>query len=910
MLTLLPPIKVIDLELSCPLTDIENLDGYMGVLGLVRLHGRPIGYVEAPILAGRCTATTLSQLIVNNHSCQIVSCLLQNGLSKLSENTTLQLNDLFEIPPPQSSSLFPLVTVAVCTRDRPSDLALCLGALNQLDYPNLDVLIVDNAPTNQATHDLITAHYPQFRYACEPRPGLNWARNRAILEAKGSIIAYTDDDVIVDPGWVRALAQVFTENPEVMAVTGLVVPYELETDAQIWFEQYGGFGRGFQRQWYRVAPGQRVPWQLLGTGRFGTGANMAYRRCVFEEIGYFDPALDVGTVTNGGGDLEMYFRILKAEHTLVYEPAAIIRHRHRRNYPTLRTQIENNGIGLYAYFTSGAIAYPDQRLTFLQIGIWWVWWWHLRRLILSWVHPHRFPRDLIWAEIQGVCKSVGRYQQARRDANAIAHPFSESPPIPQFQRQLFQRATQLTVATSPDAVALRTVELSQALPSLTDVTSYRLTRILLAWKAMPVGYIEIQNTYQAISTARLLDEVWQALGFRVLAKAWNLSEEATWATVIAGLGQRYMPHAAPSALTATFEQLAVDTPVSIVVATCDRPDDLRKCLQCLTAQISPRPIEIIVVDNRPTSGKTAPIVADFPSVTLIQETRRGLSYARNAGINASSGAIIVATDDDVTMPSHWLETLIAPFARPDVMVVTGNILPAELETSAQSLFEEYGGLGRGFASREVNGHWFEDCSYRTVPTWDLGATANAAFRATLFREEAIGLLDEALGVGTPTGCSEDTYVFYKVLKKGYTILYEPSAYVWHTHRREMNALRHQIYSYSKGHVAYQLTTLIEDRDFRVLARLLVGLPLVHAYRIYSRLRGWSQYPISFTLLEIGGNLAGPWALWRSRQRVKREGCSYFNTSLHSAQLSPSSLGSVHPSVSKNTSSGQLSPGRS
>ena len=76
------------------------------------------------------------------------------------------------------------------------------------------------------------ASYPEMRYVCEPRPGLNWARNRAIIEAQGEIIAYTDDDCLVDPGWVRSFVQVFMENPEAAAVTGLVLPAELETEAQ------------------------------------------------------------------------------------------------------------------------------------------------------------------------------------------------------------------------------------------------------------------------------------------------------------------------------------------------------------------------------------------------------------------------------------------------------------------------------------------------------------------------------------------------------------------------------------------------------------------------------------------------------------------------------------------------------
>ncbi|MDY6897434.1 MAG: glycosyltransferase, partial [Cyanobacteriota bacterium] len=391
---MLYPIKVTDVELSRPLLDIENLDGYMQVQALIRLHGVPIGYVKAPVTNGKCLATSLSKLILEQHSYTIINRLLENGLAAPSKLDSLKIEDLFDVPPAESQGNLPLVTVAVCTRDRTSDLALCLSGLQQLDYPNLDILVVDNAPSTDDTKKLVES-YPHIRYVCEPRPGLDWARNRAIIEAKGEIIAYTDDDVVVDAGWVKALAKVFAENSEVMAVTGLVVPFELETEAQVLFEMNGGFGKGFERKWYRVNKGNKIPWYLLGTGQFGAGANMAYRRCVFDEIGYFDPALDVGTVTNGAGDLEMFFRIIKQGHTLVYEPSAIIRHRHRRKYEKLRQQITNNG-SLYTYFLCGVLSYPDQIFSFVWISIWWMCYWNIRRLLISLIYPSLFPRDLIF----------------------------------------------------------------------------------------------------------------------------------------------------------------------------------------------------------------------------------------------------------------------------------------------------------------------------------------------------------------------------------------------------------------------------------------------------------------------------------------------------------------------------------
>jgi hypothetical protein len=204
-----------------------------------------------------------------------------------------------------------------------------------------------------------------------------------------------------------------------------VVPYELETEAQLLFEQYGGFGRGFERHWYQVdREGNQRTAPLHGwTGKFGTGANMAYRRSLFERIGPFDPALDVGTPTNGGGDIEMFFRVLKHGYTLVYEPNAIVRHRHRRDYPSLRTQIANNGVALYAYYVRSALAYPDERAAFVRLGAWWLRHWHIKRLLVSLTRPYHFPRDLILAELRGCFVGLGRYHKARRGMANILRTF-------------------------------------------------------------------------------------------------------------------------------------------------------------------------------------------------------------------------------------------------------------------------------------------------------------------------------------------------------------------------------------------------------------------------------------------------------------------------------------------------------
>jgi GT2 family glycosyltransferase len=405
-----------------------------------------------------------------------------------------------------------------------------------------------------------------------------------------------------------------------------------------------------------------------------------------------------------------------------------------------------------------------------------------------------------------------------------------------------------------EPVAVRSVDLARPLTALDDVAAYQHVRVFFLWRGVPVASADVDNHGHAISAARLLDVAVQHCAIPIVQQM--LADQ--------------LGHAGTDA-----KRLPDDLAVSVVVATLDRPEQLRGCLASLQAQTTRRPMEIVVVDNHPASGRTAPVVKEFPGVVLVSERRRGLAYARNAGFVAARGAIVACTDDDVVIPPGWLEALATPFIDPAVMAVTGNVLPLELESAAQRFYEAYGGLGRGFARRVVDGHWFRE--FRTaVPTWNLGATANAAFRATIFADPAIGLMDEALGPGMPSAVGEDTYLFYKILKAGYRLIYEPSAYVWHRHRQTMPELRRQMYGYSKGHVAYHLTTLLGDRDRRALVRL-AQLPRWHVWQLLrwarARLQGRQYYPLSLMLLEIWGHLAGPWSLWRSRRRVRREGRS-------------------------------------
>lgn len=424
------PRKVVDVELGEaiaglePLADITQLDGYSAVWGLVRLHGTPVGTIEVPVVDGKCPAVSIGRAVLAQHADRIIRHFVLLSLGAQMPPEGWDPARLFALRPPPPPEAAPSLTVAVCTRDRPAELARCLDALLASRSPGFELLVVDNAPATDAVRVMLEARFPRVRYAREPRPGLDWARNRAIAEAAGEILAFTDDDGVADPGWTGAVQRVFAEQPDVMAVTGPVVPLEIETEAQKLFEVYGGFGRGFERRWCRAQGDHRG--RAVGHHRpaqFGTGANMAFRREIFSRIGGFDPALDVGTATGGGGDLEMFFRVIQEGYTLAYEPDAIIRHRHRADSAALERQIAGWGTAFFAYAARSWTAYPRERLAFTAVGARWLGRWVVRRGAASLLSPKRHPWQLALAELRGAVNGPIAWRRSQRAAAEIAERF-------------------------------------------------------------------------------------------------------------------------------------------------------------------------------------------------------------------------------------------------------------------------------------------------------------------------------------------------------------------------------------------------------------------------------------------------------------------------------------------------------
>ncbi|GID31284.1 glycosyltransferase [Paractinoplanes brasiliensis] len=360
--TELPGI-VRDLELSQPLPTIPAVqpDGRRAEQAwlLVRLFSEPLGALLLDIPAAGLHPADLAQAVE----------------AELGEAVRLRLGDgpvpLHGVNPASEPEFLaerravlttaPHITVVVCTREHPVELAKCLDSLLAQEYPAFRVLVVDNAPVTDATAQVVRAAAARGRvdYMVEPKGGLSFARNAAVKAAPGEILAWLDDDEEADPHWLAEVARALHEHPEADVISGVIVPAELETKAQIWFEQFGGHskGRGFKPDVF--GPHTRhIQSPLYPLPPFGTGANMTFRPGVIERIGLFDTALGAGTPAMGSEDTLAFTQVLLTGGTIVYQPSAITRHYHRRDLEGLRKQMVGYGTGLVAAYTSLLVSRP------------------------------------------------------------------------------------------------------------------------------------------------------------------------------------------------------------------------------------------------------------------------------------------------------------------------------------------------------------------------------------------------------------------------------------------------------------------------------------------------------------------------------------------------------------------------
>ncbi|MCU1504489.1 MAG: glycosyl transferase family 2 [Ilumatobacteraceae bacterium] len=205
---------------------------------------------------------------------------------------------------------------------------------------------------------------------------------------------------------------------------------------------------------------------------------------------------------------------------------------------------------------------------------------------------------------------------------------------------------------------------------------------------------------------------------------------------------------------------ASDTQIAVLVATRDRPDRLRTCVESILAN-DHGSFAVIVVEQ----SARAAVLPDDPRLTRVRSSSTGKSAALNEGMAMVRAPIIAFTDDDCVVPTDWLRRGEAVLiAHPQVSLVFGDLLPVEHDMSAAFVpvaeFDRFR-IVAGRRSAVVRG----------------GAGADMFARRSLF--DTIGRYDELIGPGSRFRACEEFDIYYRALAAGAEVAYDPDITVVH-----------------------------------------------------------------------------------------------------------------------------------
>jgi O-antigen biosynthesis protein len=371
------PIGVLQVELSAPLADLQPAaaasgEAFGSARVFARLHGRPLGFVEVPLIEP-LPAAQLASAMARTLGGSIARHLaddgldeslvdLENGVGSVDRPLCLESQRALLVDPR-------FVSVVVPTVDRPGALRQCLQGLAEQTYPSFEVLVVDNDPDASGAAEVVSGferQLPGLRRIAEPRRGASRARNRGFAEAAGEIVAFLDGDARPDPSWLAAAVAALVRPANLgsaTCVTGAILPAALETEAQLWMEEWGGYSKGFEPRRFDLGAhrpaGPLFPYAIATCG---SGASMVLRRSELRALGGFDPALGGGTPARSGEDLALFLDIIASGGTIAYEPSAIVWHQHPETEARFRATMRAYGVGLSAYIVRHVARHPSELL--------------------------------------------------------------------------------------------------------------------------------------------------------------------------------------------------------------------------------------------------------------------------------------------------------------------------------------------------------------------------------------------------------------------------------------------------------------------------------------------------------------------------------------------------------------------
>lgn len=255
-----------------------------------------------------------------------------------------------------------IVSVLICTCNRAESLKATLAKFFEQKFNGLydfELIVVDNHSTDhtrQVVFESIAQHKGQIRYLDEPRKGLCYARNTAVHAAKGEFIVFTDDDVLVNEDWLNEIHREFVNDPSLCLLGGRVLLAREE----------------LQRVSFQPAD-ERQEFAYPSDGGYLMGANMAFRREVFDRVGLFDVRLGAGRFFAGADEVELFYRALKVGYRMLYAPNVLVYHDHDRFKVEQACRLEYGyGKGCSAYLIKHALrgdTYAMRRLYWLLLSL-------------------------------------------------------------------------------------------------------------------------------------------------------------------------------------------------------------------------------------------------------------------------------------------------------------------------------------------------------------------------------------------------------------------------------------------------------------------------------------------------------------------------------------------------------------
>jgi GT2 family glycosyltransferase len=304
-------------------------------------------------------------------------------------------------PASRSTAQAVTVSVVIPTRNRGELIHETLEKMTGVGDAATEILVVDQS-TNGITAETVrrlSAKDERVRLIPTSTVGSSNARNVGWEAAAGDVVAYVDDDCIVEAGWLEALTAEFLD-PKVAAVFGRLTPYKKQ-------ERSGtevGMKASEERAEY-TAP--VPPWWV------GHGGNMAFQRAALSAVGGFDPLLSAGGKLCAGEDTDLAHRLLKQGRKIVYAPRAIAYHKHWKDWAAQKRMERGYGIGAGAQFAK-----------YVRCGDSWgfrlfcAWMWQLgvRRIgagLIKW----RNPKVVYLGYCQLVYPWVGLLKSIRRPIN-------------------------------------------------------------------------------------------------------------------------------------------------------------------------------------------------------------------------------------------------------------------------------------------------------------------------------------------------------------------------------------------------------------------------------------------------------------------------------------------------------------